>query len=415
MKKLFEKIKKKPLFSSAEEKQIAREGSLTERLQLAKSENTSPEILYYLAEHDEDKKVRQAVVQNMASPIHASPILARDKDIGVRELLLARLTKLLPNISPETQSQVYNHVSEALGTLALDEVLKVRIALSAALKNYAHTPPKVANQLARDLEREVSEPVLRYSLALSDDDLIDILKNFKQSWQVQAVALRESLSESVSQAVIETDDVEAGALLLSNVGAAISPKTYKDIVTRAKDQPTWHKHLAMRKNLPVEVACEMAEYIDNSIKELLFRHQEFDKETIEEISNAVACGVHILENQDSNISINERIKQHKKDGTLTDKTIQTAMGVGDTEFVKAALSEMANVPAGIVKKTLELQAAKPLTALCWKAGLSMRTTLILQRELAKIPQKELLHPKGGTDYPLKEGELRWQLEFLGIE
>lgn len=408
-------IKRKVILTQADEKHIARSGTLPQRLNLAKNEETSPEILYYLAEHDKDVKVRQAVVKNSAVPIHTAHILSKDADIAVRELLLARLTKLLPDISPDRQMSVYKHVSEALGTLALDEVLKIRISLSAALKNYAHTPPKLALQLARDVERQVSEPILRYSLALPDEDLIDILQNYKQSWQVQAVALRKSLSEAVSDAVIKTDDADAVSLLISNAGANISTQTFTNILEKAKNQPAWHKHLAMRKNLPPEVAREMAGYIDHSIKDVLFKHQEFDEETVEEISRAVERGMTLLENREDNLSVHERIKKHKDNGTLNSETIQTAMGVGDTEFVEYALADLTKTTRKKIRSIIKLQAAKPFTALCWKAGLSMRTALLLQRELVKIPPSELLHPKGGTDYPMKEEEIRWQLEFLGID
>lgn len=416
MKSFFQKFKfKKQAISSRDEKLIAQTGSVSQRLKLAKNEQTSPEILYYLAEHDGEVKVRQAVVKNNAIPIHASGVLARDTDIGVRELLLARLTKLLPKTTPKSQANIYKHISEALGVLALDEVLKIRIALSAALKNYAHTPPQLAAQLARDVERQVSEPILRYSLALPDEDLIDILQNYKQSWQVQAVALRESLSASVSRAVIETRDTEAGVLLLSNASADVSPETFINIVEHAKEQSEWQKPLAMRQNLPPEIAREMAGYIDHSIKDVLFRYQEFDTETIDEITRAVERGMALLENQESNMSVAERIGQHKINGTLNNEIIQTAMGVGDTEFVEAALASLASISVKKVKKIIKLHTARPFTALCWKAGLSMRTALMLQRELVKIPQGELLHPKGGMDYPMNKSEIQWQLEFLGIE
>ncbi len=41
------------------------------------------------------------------------------------------------------------------------ELLKIRKALASTLKDHAYTPPKVAGQLARDVEREVSESTVR--------------------------------------------------------------------------------------------------------------------------------------------------------------------------------------------------------------------------------------------------------------
>ena len=174
------------------EKDIARSGSPKKRLTLARDSQTSKEILYYLAENDPDPKVRRAVAENAAMPVQVSPVLATDRDQDVRLALAGRLVDLLPGMSQDKQSQLYAYVVQALGTLALDEVLKIRVALSSTLKDHAHTPPKIAGQLARDVEREVSEPILRFCAALSDDDLIGILKSHPASWVVQAIAGRRS-------------------------------------------------------------------------------------------------------------------------------------------------------------------------------------------------------------------------------
>ena len=144
------------------QKDIAREGSRRKRMSLAQDTQTNKEILYYLAENDPDPKIRQAVAENKSTPVQVSPVLAQDTSTDVRLALAARLVTLLPDISEDDHSQIYAYVVQALGTLALDEVLKIRKALSSTLKDHAQAPPKVAGQLARDVEREVSEPVLRF-------------------------------------------------------------------------------------------------------------------------------------------------------------------------------------------------------------------------------------------------------------
>jgi hypothetical protein len=62
-----------------------------------------------------------------------------------------------------------------------------------------------------------------------------------------------------------------------------------------------------------------------------------------------------------------------------------------------------------------MKAPKPIVALCWRAGLSMRFALRLQQEMAQIPHLDLIYPRGGTDYPLSEREMTVQLDFLGLK
>ena len=44
----------------------------------------------------------------------------------------------------------------------------------------------------------------------------------------------------------------------------------------------------------------------------------------------------------------------------------------------------------------------------------MRFAFKLQQELGHVPADELIYPKEGTDYPMDDDEMKWQLEFLGM-
>lgn len=68
-----------------------------------------------------------------------------------------------------------------------------------------------------------------------------------------------------------------------------------------------------------------------------------------------------------------------------------------------------------LKKIFEVRAPKSIVALCWQAGLSMRMALRIQQELARVPHKELIYPREGTDYPLAEKDILWQLDFIGVK
>ncbi|MCD8562476.1 MAG: hypothetical protein LRY54_00010 [Alphaproteobacteria bacterium] len=69
------------------------------RITLASDTETSKEILYYLAEKDPSPKVRKAVAENKAMPLHVSPLLAHDREVDVRLALARRLVDLLPGLS----------------------------------------------------------------------------------------------------------------------------------------------------------------------------------------------------------------------------------------------------------------------------------------------------------------------------
>lgn len=400
------------------EKQIARSDDVKERITLAKNTKTHQEILYYLAENDPDPRVRKAVAKNKTTPVHATAVLARDQNIDVRTELVKRMIELLPSLSRDKHSQLYAFMVQALGDLALDEVLKIRVALSSALKDHANTPPKVAGQLARDVEREVSEPILKFCAALSDDDLLDILSEHPASWTIQAIAGRDVVSAEVSHAVIATDDRPAGTILISNDGAEITDNLLQDIILKAKEYPEWQKPVATRKKLPAPLAKTLASFAEEAVMQLLVKRGGYDEDTLNDITKAFKRRMDYAQAQDTELKDKtpvQRVATLYAKNELNEETISDALGMRDREFVVAALAQLAKCPLQDVSHIFEMKAPKPIVALTWHAGLSMRLALRLQQELGQVSPKELIYPKGGSEYPLSKDELEWQLDFLGLK
>lgn len=400
--------------SYEEQRDALRSANVQKRLEMAKSTWTNKEILYYLAEKDPEPSVRKAVLDNKSMPVQASTVLAKDVDQDVRLMLAGRLVDLLPEASKDEQGQMYAYVVQALGTLALDEVLKIRVALSSTLKDHAHAPPKVAGQLARDVEQQVSEPILRFCAALSDDDLKGILKSHPASWVIEAIAERPKVSSSISKAVIDTRDKYGGKALISNEGAEIEDELLHQIVEVARTMPEWQKPMAVRRSLPPAIAKELAEFVDASVRELLMKRGDFDEETTEEISAIFRRRVDFAEEAD-NETPEQRLVRLVKDDDLNEDVISDALAMRDMEFVTMAVAHLAKTTPEQVHKVFDVQAAKPIVSLSWHAGLSMRMALQLQKDAGHVPPKEIIYPKGGTDYPLSEEAMIWQLEFLGLK
>lgn len=386
-----------------------------DRMTLAKDERTHPEVLYYLAEKDPEPDVRLAVLQNKAAPVQASTLFAVDDDVDIRIALAGRLVDLLPELSEEKQGKLYAFAVQAMGTLALDEVLKVRVALSSAVKDCAYTPPKVALQLAKDIEREVSEPILRYCAALSDHDLLEVLAEYPEDWAVEAIAKRDAVGEDVSQEIVEKRVQSAGTFLIENEGSSLTRKVVERIVEAARFFPEWQKPIAVRKELPADLAKAMAEFVDGSIRNLLTSRDDFDSETIEEISEVFKRRTDLIDQTKlEGLTADDRVNLAVAENRLNEETILDALAVRDREFVIAALANKAKIEASDVERIVAMHAAKPAVAMTWRAGLSMRAALALQKELVHVRPVEIIYPKEGKDYPMSVEDLEWQVDLLGI-
>ncbi|MDY0030133.1 MAG: DUF2336 domain-containing protein [Pseudobdellovibrionaceae bacterium] len=372
--------------SFEEEKKIALNGSDEERKGLAQNPSSSREILCYMA--------------------------VKDKNEDIRLLLAERLSKLLPDLSVDKKGKLYKYVVEALSVLALDEVIKIRVALASSLKDYADAPPDVIKKLARDIERQVSEPILRYCIALPDEELLDILTSAPQDWVVEAIANRPGVSQPVSGAVLQTGNIHAGQSLMQNAGADISLDDLKLIVEKARDYPEWQKPIAMRKNLPDEIVKELCGFVEESLKTLLIETTNLSDEAMIEVTSSVVRRVEFSDRKKEKVQ--DRVLRFLKEGRLDDETIQDALSVRDNEFVMCALAALIGTTTQNIRDAIQLRSAKAVLAISWQAGLSMRTALRLEQELARIPYTEIIYPRGGTDYPLSREDMEWQLNFMNI-
>lgn len=410
----------KSLFSSKRQRLYERQKKLmlspdaTERRTIAADREAHPEILFYLA-GDQDVKVRRAVAANPATPSQASTALARDGDVDVRLALAARLVELLPNVSQERQSQLYAFAVQALGTLAQDEVLRIRKALSSALKDHAYAPPTVVNQLARDVEREVSEPILRFCAALEDDDLLDILASHPEPWVISAIAGRPTVSTPVSVQIIETKDYPANSILISNSGAKLDPPALQKIIEMSRDYPEWHGQIALRKELSLDLAHQLSGFVSETVLKVLQERSDYDESTRQEIAKIVARRIEYQRQSAPNESPAAKVERYVQSNRLTPDVIRDALAWQEKDFIVAALARLAGIHARVAEKMLDTRAAKPIITLCWKARLPMRLAVDLQREFARLAPQDIIYAKGGTDYPLTLEEIKWQLEFFGIE
>lgn len=409
-----EKVTDKNSPQYIKEKEQARSPDPKVRKKLASKKSTRPEILYYLAA-DSDPDVRRAVAQNVATPSQADVVLAKDGSVDVRIALAKRLMDLLPNLSDSKQAQLYSYAVNALGTLARDEVLKVRIALSTTLKDKTYTPPQVASQLARDAEQEVAEPMLRFCVALSDEDLLEIISGHPAPWVLTAIASRDVVNEAVSDAIIDIDELESSTALITNNGARIGQRSLEIIVEKAATIPQFQEPLVKRTSLPASLAAELAIFVDSSLLRYLEKRSDYDAKTREEIVSTVRRRIEFEERIGNKSELPKRIIELHKAGQLTEDIIGDAISWREHEFVKMSLALLAQVPQEVVDKIITTGAPKPIVALIWRAGLSMRMAIKVQQEMARIPQREVLLAKGGTDFPLDEKDMLWQLDFFGVK
>ncbi|PPR62645.1 MAG: hypothetical protein CFH10_00761 [Alphaproteobacteria bacterium MarineAlpha4_Bin2] len=409
---------KRPPYDKA--KVILENGNTTERRNLALHEDMEPEILYYLA-NDTDPIVRREIADNDGTPLQADIILASDPDDGVRKELAHKLGRLLPDISSNQQDKLSKMALDILDILARDQITEVRAIVSDEIKHAGNVPKNVVKRLAMDADTTVFAPVLEYSPLLSDRDLLEIVALGIESGAMgplASIACREELTEEVVDAIIETGEMNAVPELLKNKSANISENTIDLIAVEAEGREEWHTPLVDRGNLPVHTVKRIASFVSAALFERLIENNDVREEDVDEMRMEVRKRIESdellgLEDEKARSSAIERAKKLFKEGNLNEKAISEAVDASDIHFMRSAISHMADLPSEVVAKMLSSGSGKAVASLCWKAGMSMRMAVILQRKISKVRPNAMLHPRGGHQFPLTKGDMEWQIEFYG--
>jgi uncharacterized protein (DUF2336 family) len=388
-------------------KKMAGSTELSTRLDVARRPDVRPEILYFLAE-DRAPEVRQAIAGNAATPRQADLLLASDADLRVRQTLADKIVSLVPNLSAADRDVAHDLTLQVLAKLAEDQAVRVRQVIAEAIKDMADVPADLVLKLARDVEILVAAPVLEFSPLLSDTDLLEIIGAGPIRGALASIAKRRDLGTAVSEAVVAASiarpaDAAVIAALLNNDSAQIREATLDRILDQAPQRPLWHRPLVARPKMPMRALIRMADFVAGNLLDLLRNRDDIDPETAVSIARKVQERLQSADDPDDD------------DIPGDPEAMAKAIAAGRRAAVIAALARDGDLAVDVVGKILSSGSAKAVTALAWRAGLAMRQALQLQLKLGAIPPPQALNPRNGTDYPLTQAEMEWQLELFNIE
>lgn len=387
---------------------------LAVKRELAGRDDAPPEALYYLA-CDDDLEVRSLVAANPAAPIQADELLRTDADVEVREELARKIGRLMPDLPAGDLTALQVRTVDLLEKLAEDELPRVRVIVAREVSHCLGIPHRLALRLARDAEIAVCGPMLQYSPLLSDEDLIEIVATTRVQGAVEAVARRDRLDGCVSDAVAATLDVSAVAQLLANAKAEIRDETLNKVIAQAAGIEAWHRPLVMRTDLSVRAMRRIATFVSRSLIDELGSKHGLDEDTSLWLKARAQAAIESEETGEGKPLTVEAIQTAFEQGRLGDEIVTGAATLSHRQPVVSALSLLAGVPVHMVETVIDSQSGRGITALCWKAGLAMRTALAVQTHIAHVPSGNLVLPREGIDYPLQENEIRWHLQYFGID
>jgi uncharacterized protein (DUF2336 family) len=206
--------------------------------------------------------------------------LALDKSLEGRRELTATIGDLFNN-----QDEVLSERERALMTDILRKLIHecekvVRRDLAERLSSAPNPPHDLIVALAND-DIEVAEPILKASTVLRDAELVGVIRHRTQQHQL-AIAMRRSLSEYVSDALVETGNIDVVKVLLENSDAQISEATMEYLAEESRRVDTYQEPLLRRDDLRPELAARMYLWVSAALRSHILENFDIEPSQIDD-------------------------------------------------------------------------------------------------------------------------------------
>ncbi len=250
--------------------------------------------------------------------------------------------------------------------------MRVREALATHLKNSPDLPHDVAVALAKDVD-SVSIPMLRYSEVLSDEDLIEIVRDQGEAKQV-AIAQRSRVSSRLADALIDTGNEKAVARLVANEGARLSETALGRVMDEYQASQAVSDSLARRPNLPAAISAQLVEALTERLQDYLLSKHELSPDVA---SNLILqarerATVSLVEYGSTDMELENLVEQLYRRERLTPSLLLRALCVGDMGFFERGLARLAELPLHNARILIHDHGGLGLESIYMKANLPKR-------------------------------------------
>ena len=179
---------------------------------------------------------------------------------------------------------------DVLLRLAAEIELKARAKLAQRLAWVNNAPPRLIRSLAFDEAIDVARPVLSFSPRLSDADLVENAK-VKSQDHLYAIGRRSTLSEGITDVLIERGNDRVVRALARNTGAHFSAPGYGKLTDRAIADSVLAFGIVQRGDIPRQYLIKLIETASANVREVLEAANPQAiaaiRETVDEVAGAM--------------------------------------------------------------------------------------------------------------------------------
>ncbi len=210
--------------------------------------------------------------------------VAKEGSSDKRRDLLRDITDVFMATPDRYTSSEMQHFDVIMSRVTEQVETSLRREIAEKLADVPNAPQGLIRQLAHD-EISVAEPILRRSEALTEEDLMRVIKQRGQA-HMRAITKRREVPETLTSELVERGGEDVLVSLAENQGAKFNPTSMEKMVNQSKSIKPLQKPMADRIDLPAPLLTKMYFFVSTALKkEILKRSDMLDPALIDEAVN----------------------------------------------------------------------------------------------------------------------------------
>ena len=295
---------------------------------------------------------------------------------------LSRVTDLFVAGAGHYSTQQIEMFDEIFKTFVSVIELKVRARLASHLATNSDAPEALIQAFAFDDDIAVAGPVLKQSTSLSESRLLIVCATKSQS-HLYAIAQRQSISELVTDILIERGERDVIHAVAKNSGARISDSGFNGLVSRATDDAELALHVGSRRDIPRHHLVILLETASAEVCEKIIA---VNSQLVEAVKGAVTevvdeLGLEIRNLSPDHAKAKRKVRRLKYWRELGEGKVHAAARAQDFEQAALALSILARCPIEVAERAVLDENSGAVQVVAKAAGCSWATakSLLLMR------------------------------------
>jgi uncharacterized protein (DUF2336 family) len=315
--------------------------------------------------------------------------LAADRSTTARAQLMNTITDFFLPEADRLTEQERAIMSDVLGKLVQSVETDLRRNLAETLARTNAAMPELIALLAND-DIEVARPVLERSSLVKDADLIEIVK-YRTDEHRLVIALRDQVSEAVSDALVDFGGPDVLEALIRNQDATLSRRAMEYLVAESKRLDRFQEPLLDRNDLPADLAHRMFWWVSAALRLRILREFPVDEAMLD--GALLEATRRSMADHDDSQSAQARAmrlaKRMRESGELTDSFLLRALRQQRIAMFVAGLAERGSLSFRTAWRIVSDKGSESFLVLARAIGMGRDTMTSCVLLLAEINAPDL--------------------------